>query len=641
MASNEYNDMTELIKDYYDMPVGTYLNQSISINSVTLACDIYRVAAETVLTSSVFTGCIAVDANTQIVIGKNMSVASGTTLTPPYRCKGIVIGDVGTFTNEGTISMTARGASGAGKNLQLTEDYMISAVGGAGGVGVMDSSGSSVSISGNPGSAPASGVLSCGGGGSGSRKGKNLNLLSGAGGTGTSFSGGSGGGGMSTLYDGSYTSPNASNIGGAGGNGTLSGYSTSVDYAIATGGAGNPAGTNAYHRTSVDNVIVNNHDGTGGLIVILADNINSSGNFTSVGSQADSLTSAAGNFRAVGGSSGGGCIVLISRVATVTGSHSVNGGASATDGTTTPYYGGAGGAGVYASYIVEDLILQNLPVEIAISDTNHLDNIEPSEGVRLLGMMDDDELYYEIMGTRHSSGSGHILEDEEGTALTKRKALAINSPLTVEDDSVNEKTDLGVDTDVDLSVIHAPGTAHNATDGSPVGTVISFFGYTAPSGYLVCDGTEYAKADYPYLATHLADLDDHYSTTQYVGSDSDHFKVPDLRGEFLRGTGTNSHTNQGSGANVGVHQDATELSSVQIGSSSSPQVQFTGQNDWGSILKSGADSGIIQNGSLNPITSTSLRGTYNQSVDTSDRNIWIGFTTKPTNTSVLYCIKYN
>ena len=33
------------------------------------------------------------------------------------------------------------------------------------------------------------------------------------------------------------------------------------------------------------------------------------------------------------------------------------------------------------------------------------------------------------------------------------------------------------------------------------------------------------------------------------------FKVPNLLGEFLRGTGTNSYTNQGSGANVGVHQD--------------------------------------------------------------------------------------
>ena len=106
MASNEYLNMAELIKDYYDMPVGTYLNQSVTINEVSLPCDIYRVASETVLTSAVFTGCTAVDANTQIVIGKDMSVASETTLIPPYRCKGIFIGDVGTFTNSGTISIS-------------------------------------------------------------------------------------------------------------------------------------------------------------------------------------------------------------------------------------------------------------------------------------------------------------------------------------------------------------------------------------------------------------------------------------------------------------------------------------------------------------------------------------------------------
>lgn len=464
MPSNIYANMTELIRDYYDMPVTNYLNEIISINGVSLTCDIYRVEPETALTSSIFTGCTAVDANTQIIIGKDMSVASGTTLIPPYRCKGIIIGNVGTFTNEGTISMTARGASGEGKNIQLTADYKISATGGAGGAGVIDSSSYSASISGKPGSAPASGVLSCGGGGSGSRNGRNLSLPSGAGGRGTSFSGGAGGGGMSTYYDGSYTSPNGSSTGGAGGNGTLSGFSDSVDVAVATGGAGNPAGTNKLHRYPNSIIDVHNHDGAGGLIVILSDTIKSFGSLTSVGSQADGLVTYndGRSFKAVGGSSGGGCIVLISRVANIVGTHSVSGGAQASDRMSTPHYGGAGGSGVYASYIIEDpILLEDLPVEIAISDTNHINNIEPSENMRFIGMMDDDELYYEIMGVRHSSSSGHTLEDEGGTALTKRKTLAINSPLTVEDDSNNQKTIIGADTSgaLDLSKFKAPGTA--------------------------------------------------------------------------------------------------------------------------------------------------------------------------------------
>ena len=32
--------------------------------------------------------------------------------------------------------------------------------------------------------------------------------------------------------------------------------------------------------------------------------------------------------------------------------------------------------------------------------------------------------------------------------------------------------------------------------GNPVGTIISYFGESAPDGYLKCDGATYNKADY-------------------------------------------------------------------------------------------------------------------------------------------------
>ena len=37
-------------------------------------------------------------------------------------------------------------------------------------------------------------------------------------------------------------------------------------------------------------------------------------------------------------------------------------------------------------------------------------------------------------------------------------------------------------------------------DSTPVGTVLSFMGKTAPTGYLICDGTVYNISDYPNLA---------------------------------------------------------------------------------------------------------------------------------------------
>jgi len=375
--ANEYLNMTELIKDYYDKPVGEYLNRTVTINNVELACDIYRVAPETVLTPTVFTGCTAVDANTQIVIGRDMSVASGTTLIPPYRCKGIIIGDVGTFTNEGTISMTARGASGAGKNIQLTADYMISAVGGAG--GVQTNSGNGVS-----GSSPAASILSCGGGGTGG----SYSTVTGRGGNGTSFSGGAGSGGQS----GGGSTANGSDTGGAGSAAVVAqagGYD-----GIASGGVGNPGGQGAnYGGTNIPAV----SSGTGGLIILLC---NSCNNIGSIIANGVSATEVSINYGSSGGSSGGGCVVVLTRQSVSEGTLNTDGGA-AIGGSGHTYAGGAGGAGSIATLIVDDLILQNLPVEFAITDKAHLDNIEPSEAVRIIGLTDDDELQYDIMGKRH------------------------------------------------------------------------------------------------------------------------------------------------------------------------------------------------------------------------------------------------
>ena len=545
MASNEYLTMADLIKDYYDAPIGTYLNQSVTINNVTLPCDIYRVAAETVLTASVFTGCTAVDANTQIVIGRDMSVASGTTLTPPYRCKGIVIGDVGTFTNEGTISMTARGASGAGKNIQLTADYMISAVGGAGGSSQTVSNGnahvSGVSKASDPGKSPATGVLSCGGGASGAvhnRQGDSAGT-SGAGGSGTSFSGGAGGGGV-VVYYAAVNGGAGSSSGGAGG---AAGKGGSFANWAVSGGAGNLAGSDSTGGTG--SITSNSPNGTGGLVVIMATKIISSGSLLSVGGQANSVSGATSGIigRACGGSSGGGCIVLISRERNVTGTHSVAGGAAATGGgggggSYGTANGGAGGAGTYASYIVDDLVLVNLPVEFAVTDSNHVDNIVPSEAVRFLAEMDEDKLYYDILGTRHEVGSdkqdtltagdgiditGSTIsttqEFTDGTnTITHRDTIQINSPLTIEDNDDDEITEIGVNTDVDFSVFKHPSAETEQSPIIPVKYIYSRwlrFDPTDRKSLIIKAGTSILLANGEYksfIADTSFDLSDDIST---------------------------------------------------------------------------------------------------------------------------------
>lgn len=168
----------------------------------------------------------------------------------------------------------------------------------------------------------------------------------------------------------------------------------------------------------------------------------------------------------------------------------------------------------------------------------------------------------------------------------------------------------------------------NNNSGVPTGTIINFFGDTAPEGYLSCDGTEYLKSDYPLLATHLASLT---TANLYVGSDSDHFKVPDLRGEFIRGSGTNGHSGQGNGNNVGIHQD-NGLPNITGGFYS--YVWDTAQGS-GAFAKSinnskGVDGSIAGSEydywSFDASKSSSIYGNSNY--------------VTPTNTSVLYCIKY-
>lgn len=69
---------------------------------------------------------------------------------------------------------------------------------------------------------------------------------------------------------------------------------------------------------------------------------------------------------------------------------------------------------------------------------------------------------------------------------------------------------------------------------SPIGSVMIWHGSTAPSGYLICDGTTYSKSSYPDL----------YDT---LGSDyqisAEQFKVPDFRGLVPIGAGTHQDTN--------------------------------------------------------------------------------------------------
>ena len=162
---------------------------------------------------------------------------------------------------------------------------------------------------------------------------------------------------------------------------------------------------------------------------------------------------------------------------------------------------------------------------------------------------------------------------------------------------------------------------------TPIGTIISYMGNNPPKDYLSCDGTVYNINDYQALADFI---NTEFGSYDFFGGDgTTTFAVPDLRGEFLRGTGTNSHTNQGSGANVGVHQDGTEHINIMVTDGNT--FGIPGRPDT-NIYNDKADSEIDGSKSQNKYAGLSDgSGTYQD---------YQKFTSHPTNTSVLYCIKY-
>ena len=279
------------------------------------------------------------DGNPVVLTYNNFTVQAGHTVTPTNRCKGLYLNILGDLTVDGTLSMTARGASAEGRYVIVTlgdtiyyctEDpgdltclTKISAVGGIG-----ESTGAIRSASkGAPGINGA-----CASGGNTYRKGGN----------GTSFSGGPGAGGLASNNDQSGISSTSaangctagSDSGGSGGNGAA------VNNSYGGGGAGNPGGIGSRSR-------VNAPSGTGGLMILKVH-----GNVYITGSIQSNGTNGQNGHGTVAGAypgsmsgcgSGGGAIHLFHK-GSITGSELVTA-TGGSKGATGLYKGADGGDG--------------------------------------------------------------------------------------------------------------------------------------------------------------------------------------------------------------------------------------------------------------------------------------------------------
>ena len=275
-------------------------------------------------------------------IVKNFSslfISRSVTISPPSRCRGLLIFVDGDATISGSISMTARGAKFTGSDASFrtanppylgdywsaqlfpSSSYLsrVFAIGASGGP-----AGPTPSSTGGVGTTGILGRSGGGGGGGGQA------APGGAGSVGTSFSGGSGGGG-----GGPSPGFNGFAFGGQGG--------PSLGYG--GGGAGNPGGSTLAPTPSPTG-----GNGTGGLLILIVRGnlrIGPNGSITANGISGGN--GIAGFASAGGGGSGGGVLyVYYGGRLTNNGTVTANGGSGGLAGTPVApgtNQGGAGGAG--------------------------------------------------------------------------------------------------------------------------------------------------------------------------------------------------------------------------------------------------------------------------------------------------------
>ena len=134
----------------------------------------------------------------------------------------------------------------------------------------------------------------------------------------------------------------------------------------------------------------------------------------------------------------------------------------------------------------------------------------------------------------------------------------------------------------------------------PPGTVITFAGATAPSGYLACDGTDVSRATYDDLYAAIGD-------TYGSGDGASTFGLPDLRGEFVRGV------DSGRGVDAGRVLGSFQADEIKAHTHSG----------------TAGDAGTTSVGGGN-------RDTDDASYTTDSTG---GSETRPRNVALLYCIK--
>jgi microcystin-dependent protein len=161
---------------------------------------------------------------------------------------------------------------------------------------------------------------------------------------------------------------------------------------------------------------------------------------------------------------------------------------------------------------------------------------------------------------------------------------------------------------------------------APRGMISPFAMASAPTGWLSCDGSAVSRTTY-------ADLFAVIGTTWGSGNGSSTFNVPDLRGAFLRGTGSHGTSNMANGS---------DFAGPSVGSFENDQMQghkhANGANNFPEVT--GGATNFTTGGSLSMLHISGQHSTTSTPVtDGTNGTPRAGDETRPFNAGVNYCIK--
>ena len=181
-----------------------------------------------------------------------------------------------------------------------------------------------------------------------------------------------------------------------------------------------------------------------------------------------------------------------------------------------------------------------------------------------------------------------------------------------------------------ITGIKLGGGNFSSKSDTPIGSIIPIMGTKAPQDYLICDGRILQISEYKQLADFFKDQ---FGSSNHFGGDgTTTFAIPDLRNEFLRGY-HNGGDAQLSG-DIGIHQDATKQYALQV-SYSTKRLQFGNPVDWS--VNYGYDTNDTRIDGTDGYQS--IDGVSGAQKPMANGNVG-GFTARPTNVAVLFCIKY-